>query len=54
MEINIKCPKCGTMQKGLHLDETNGWFICSNCQKEVQVELDVYENNLHKTENNDM
>lgn len=26
---DIVCPLCGTTYKGLNLDETNGWFICT-------------------------
>lgn len=29
------CPICGTENKGLNLDETNGWFICEHCKSEV-------------------
>ena len=39
MSTNVICPKCGALQKGLNLDETNGLYICSNCQAEVRVEL---------------
>ena len=37
MSTNTICPKCGALQKGLNLDETNGLFICSNCQEELCV-----------------
>lgn len=35
MEYNEKCPICGTENKQLNLDETNGWFICEHCGYEV-------------------
>lgn len=35
MLYNEKCPICGTINKGLNLDETNGWFICEHCKGEV-------------------
>lgn len=34
---NIECPICGTVNKGLYLDETNGWFECECCGEEVKV-----------------
>lgn len=34
------CPKCGAVQKGLDLKETNGSFVCSNCKKHFIVEGD--------------
>lgn len=36
---NIKCPNCGAEQKGLCLEETNGTFICSECQAQIKVDL---------------
>ncbi len=32
---DVKCPICGSNQKRLNLDETNGWFVCSVCESEV-------------------
>lgn len=37
MEYNEKCPICGTENKRLNLDETNGWFICEKCGSEVNT-----------------
>lgn len=37
-----KCPKCGAVQEGLDLKETEGTYICSNCKAEVKV----YKENL--------
>ncbi len=52
MSTNVVCPKCGTLQKGLNLDETNGLYICSNCQAEVRVELTI-TNEEEKKNNSD-
>jgi len=30
-----RCPICGSVEKGLFLDETDGWFICSKCGSKV-------------------
>lgn len=35
---DVKCPNCGTMNKGLYLEETNGWMICEHCLAENQRE----------------
>ncbi len=37
MEYNEKCPICGAMNKGLNLDETNGWFECEKCGSVVNT-----------------
>lgn len=31
------CPICGTENKDLNLDETNGWIICEKCGSEVNT-----------------
>lgn len=35
-QYDMKCPNCGTMNKGLYLEETNGWMICEHCLAESQ------------------
>ena len=35
MSKDVKCPICGSVEKGLNLDETGGWFVCSKCKSEV-------------------
>lgn len=35
MVYDEECPICGTVNKGLNLAETNGWFICEKCENEV-------------------
>ncbi len=37
MLYNEKCPICGTENKRLNLDETNGWFICEKCGNKVNT-----------------
>jgi len=34
-QYDITCPICGTLNKGLYLDETDGWMICEHCQSET-------------------
>lgn len=40
MSVDIRCPQCGKMQCHLSLNETDGWFICSECEAEVRVTQD--------------
>ena len=35
--FDVKCPHCGTMNKHLYLEETNGWMICQNCGKDYKA-----------------
>ncbi len=35
MTYDIKCPKCGQINKALYLEETNGSFICEKCRAEI-------------------
>ena len=37
-QYDVTCPICKTTNKGLFLDETDGWMIRDNCGAEV---LDV-------------
>ena len=30
-QVSVKCPKCGTINKDLYLEETEGRFECENC-----------------------
>lgn len=34
---DVKCPICDSLEKGLNLEETGGWFICSHCNGEIQI-----------------
>lgn len=40
MSYNIKCPECGAEQKNLNLEETNGSYVCSKCDKQTTVDLE--------------
>ncbi len=35
-QYDVKCPLCGTVNKGLYLDETEGWMICENCGQQTR------------------
>ena len=35
-QYDITCPICGTVNKGLYLDETDGWMVCEKCGNETQ------------------
>ena len=28
---DVKCPICGTLNKNLYLEETDGWMECEKC-----------------------
>lgn len=32
------CPICGTVNKDLYLEETDGWMECEKCKISVKVE----------------
>ena len=36
-KYDVPCPLCGTLNKGLYLDETNGWMVCEKCDQAVRV-----------------
>ena len=40
MSVDIRCPQCGKLQCHLELGETEGWFICNECEAEVRVVQD--------------
>ena len=37
-QYDVECPNCGTVNKGLYLEETNGWMKCERCLAESQHE----------------
>ena len=39
-QYDVTCPICGTLNKGLFLDETGGWMECEHCHTMV---MDVPE-----------
>lgn len=34
---NVVCPICGTLNKNLNLEETDGWMECEKCKTAVGV-----------------
>lgn len=34
-QYDITCPICGTLNKGLYLDETGGWMECEHCHAAI-------------------
>ena len=38
---DIKCPVCGTINKSLYLEETNGCFICGRWGNDEQILSDA-------------
>ncbi|MCL2796828.1 MAG: hypothetical protein FWD58_02070 [Firmicutes bacterium] len=42
MDSSEKCPICGQENNGLHIEETNGWFTCCRCGKEVNNYIDIF------------
>lgn len=34
-QYDITCPICGTLNKGLYLDETDGWMECEHCHAAI-------------------
>ena len=44
-QYDMICPKCGTINRGLYLEETDGWMICEHCHAEVH-EDDYKENGI--------
>lgn len=35
-QYDLRCPVCGTMNKGLFLEETDGWMECDRCHAVTQ------------------
>lgn len=50
MIYNLKCPNCGTEQRGLNLEETNGSFVCSNCGEQTKIDLEKIKKDSLKIE----
>ena len=34
--VDVKCPICGTINKSLDLEETDGWLECESCGEVTQ------------------
>ena len=39
LQYDVKCPMCGTVNKDLYLEETDGWMICEECGVKTQNAL---------------
>lgn len=39
MAYDVRCPKCGTENKNLFLEETDGWMECEGCGTLSRVEI---------------
>lgn len=37
MIYDIKCPKCGHMNRSLDLIETDGWYECDACMEKQRI-----------------
>lgn len=35
--VDEKCPICGTLNRSLDMEETDGWMECENCGNTVQI-----------------
>ena len=36
-QYDAKCPICGTVNRNMYLEETDGWMECEHCHKSVKV-----------------
>ena len=36
MKYDIRCPICGAVNRGLYLEETDGWMECEKCRNVTQ------------------
>ena len=36
MKYDIRCPICGAVNRGLYLEETDGWMECEKCGNVTQ------------------
>lgn len=46
MTEDKKCPYCGEVNRALHLDETDGRFVCSRCGKVVETKVQARKTEL--------
>ena len=35
---DVKCPVCGRINRGLYLEETEGWMECEKCGSDIRVQ----------------
>lgn len=36
-QYDVKCPVCGTLNKNLYLEETDGWMECDHCHQTTKA-----------------
>lgn len=36
-QYDVKCPLCGTVNRGLYLEETDHWMECGKCKSTVRM-----------------
>jgi len=41
---DVKCPVCGRINRGLYLEETEGWMECEKCGSDIRVQNSNYQN----------
>ena len=34
---DVRCPICGTLNKNLYLEDTDGWLECEHCKNVTQI-----------------
>ncbi len=35
--FDVKCPVCGKVNRGLYLEETDGWMECEACSEVTRI-----------------
>lgn len=50
MFYTVTCPKCGAVQKGLILKETEGSVVCNKCDTKFEVDIEKLNEQKKKEE----
>ncbi len=50
MLYSFKCPKCGAVQRGLNLKETEGSVVCNKCDTKFEVDIEKLNQQSKKKE----
>ena len=45
---DVKCPICGKINRGLFLEETEGWMECDQCGNATRIRLAGENHGLHR------
>ena len=40
---DVICPVCGRINRGLYLEETEGWMECEKCGSDIRVQNHNYQ-----------